>query len=159
MHLTTHTDYALRTLMVLAVCAPDKVRTSEIGEMFDISEHHLVKIIQNLGRHGYVETVRGKEGGVRLARSPSDINIGQVVRAMESDLGVVPCLQRDGQECFITPVCGLKGILAEATHLFLQHLDGVTLAHLVSGAGRGRASLQKTMAQRMPQLIALRTPK
>ena len=123
MQLTSHTDYALRVLMVLGAAAPFKVRTAQIGEMFDISEHHLVKIIQNLARHGYVETVRGKAGGVRLARCASDINVGQVVREMEAELGVVPCLQREGAECFITPVCGLKVALAQATSAFLSSFD------------------------------------
>jgi len=155
MHLTTHTDYALRTLMVLGVCAPEKVRTADIGALFDISEHHLVKVIQNLARHGYVETVRGKDGGVRLARSPSDINVGQVVREMETDLGVVACLQRGGQECFITPVCGLKGVLEQATNAFLAQLDRVTLDQLLV-TGQGRSSLRHRVAQGLSQLVPLR---
>lgn len=149
MHLTTHTDYALRTLLVLGVSAPEKVRTSEIGEVFDISEHHLVKVIQNLARFGYVETSRGKDGGVRLIRAPEAINVGQVVREMESDLGVVPCLRKDGQECFITPVCGLKGILRDATDAFLSHLDAFTLDQLLVGMGKGKNSLQKRLGARL----------
>lgn len=157
MQLTSHTDYGLRVLMVLGAAAPLKVRTAEIGEMFDISEHHLVKIIQNLARHGYVETMRGKAGGVRLARCASDINIGQVVREMEAELGVVPCLQREGAECFITPVCGLKVALAQATLAFLSHLDTVTLKQLLLGTVEGGpAALVNSLADRLPQLIPLR---
>lgn len=158
MQLTSHTDYALRVLMVLGVSAPEKVRTTEIGEMFNISEHHLVKIIQNLARHGYVETMRGKTGGVRLARSARDINVGQVVREMEAELGVVPCLQNDGAECFITPVCALKVALQQATLAFLAHLDDVTLDQLLRGSrGSGRAALHNTFATRLPRLVSLRT--
>jgi Rrf2 family transcriptional regulator, nitric oxide-sensitive transcriptional repressor len=149
MHLTTHTDYALRTLMVLGVCAPRKIKTSEIGEVFQISENHLVKVIQHLAQLGYVETLRGKEGGVRLAREPYEINIGQVVRLTESDLGVVPCLREGGQECFITPVCALKGVLNEATEAFLHHLDAITLADLLKGVGQGRTALERRLGQRM----------
>lgn len=149
MHLTTHTDYALRTLLVLGVSAPQKVRTSEISEVFEISEHHLVKVIQNLARFGYVETIRGKDGGVRLIRAPESINVGQVVREMESDLGVVPCLRKDGQECFITPVCGLKGVLRDATNAFLAHLDAFTLDQLLVGMGKGKAPLRKRLGTRL----------
>ncbi len=157
MQLTSHTDYALRSLMVLGVCAPEKVRTSEIAEMFEISEHHLVKIIQNLSRHGYVETVRGKSGGVQLARCASEINIGQVVRKMEAELGVVPCLQQGGAECFITPVCGLKTVLRQATAAFLSHLDDVTLDQLLVGTrAGGRSALHNSLATRLPQLVPLR---
>lgn len=158
MQLTSHTDYALRVLLVLGVCAPDRVRTSEIAEMFEISEHHLVKIIQNLARYGYVETVRGKSGGVHLARSASGINVGQVVREMEAEIGVVPCLQRDGEECFITPVCGLKDVLQQATEAFLSHLDRVTLEQLLVGprGSGGRAALHNRLANRLPQLVPLR---
>lgn len=155
MHLTSHTDFAIRTLMVLGVCAPKKVRTSEIGGAFQISEHHLVKVIQNLARHGYVETIRGKEGGVRLARSAKEINLGQVVRDLETDLGVVPCLQKNGEECFITPVCELKGVLKRATDAFLQELDQVTLDQLLKGVGRGHSPLKKRFGTRLEQLVSL----
>jgi Rrf2 family transcriptional regulator, nitric oxide-sensitive transcriptional repressor len=149
MHLTSHTDFALRTLLVLALCAPEKVTTSEICGAFEISENHLAKVIQHLARLGYVETIRGKEGGVRLARPPQGINLGTAVRELESELGVVPCLRAGGEECFITPVCSLKPILKDATETFLKHLDQFTLADVCRGNGRGAQPLKRRLAQRL----------
>ncbi len=152
MHLTSHTDYALRTLLVLALSAPEKVTTKEICITFQISENHLAKVIQHLARLGYVETLRGKTGGVRLARPPEDINLGAAVRQLETELGVVPCLRTGGEECFITPVCSLKPILRDATEIFLQHLDQFTLADVLRGTGRGPAPLTRRLAQRLTVL-------
>ena len=157
MHLTSHTPFALRCLMVLGLAAPERVKTRSIHEAFEISEHHLVKVVQTLARLGYVETVRGQDGGVRLVRDPSDITVGRVVREVETDMGVVPCLRSDGEECFITPVCGLKHVLHDATQAFLQHLDGVTLEHLLGDARqRGTSKLKKKLGQRI-QLLAPRS--
>lgn len=153
MHLTSHTDFALRTMLVLALSAPDKVKTAEICATFQISENHLAKVIQHLARLGYVETIRGKDGGVRLARTPECIQLGKAVRELENDLGVVPCLRAGGEECFITPVCSLKPILQEATERFLSHLDQFTLADLLHGTGRGAQPLKRRLAER---LITLR---
>lgn len=155
MHLTSHTDYALRTLLVLALATPDKLRVSEICAAFEISENHLAKVVQHLAQFGYVETTRGKEGGVRLARAPQSITIGQVVRDLEAELGVVPCLRERAHECFITPVCSLKPILKDATEAFLAHLDGFTLADAMRGTGRGEGPLQSRLAQRLPVLRGL----
>lgn len=150
MHLTIHTDYALRTLMVLAVASPEKVRTVDISQAFEISEHHLVKVIQHLARLGLVETTRGQSGGVRLLRAASEINVGHVVREMEADLGVVACLRKDGQECFISPVCGLKTVLHQATQSFLAHLDAVTLDQLIGPRGQKLSPLRRSLESRIP---------
>ena len=159
MQLTTHTDYALRTLLVLGRIYPHKMRTREIGDVFDISENHLLKVIQTLSRLDYVATIRGKKGGVRLALALKDINIGQVIRSVENDLGVVPCLKKDGQECFITPVCGLKGLLHEATALFLQHLDQYTLEDLLSEKrAHGGLALQRRLSEKLPTRIRVKRP-
>ncbi len=152
MQLTTHTDYGLRTLLVLALSAPEKVTISEVCATFQISDNHLAKVIQHLARLGYVETIRGKAGGVRLAGAPENINLGRAVRELEKDLGVVPCLRAGSDECFITPVCSLKPILRDATECFLQHLDGFTLADVLQGAGRGTQPLRRRLAQRLPLL-------
>ncbi len=154
MHLTSHTDYALRTLLVLALSSPEKVTTPEICATFEISENHLAKVVQSLARLGYVETIRGKEGGVRLARPPEHINLGTAVRNLESDLGVVPCLRTGGEECFITPVCSLKPILRDATESFLRHLDEFTLADVLRGTGRGTHPLKRRLAERLSILRA-----
>ncbi len=152
MQLTAHTDYALRTLLVLALSAPERVTTSAICTTFRISENHLAKVVQHLARLGYVETIRGKMGGVRLAQAPEEINLGTAIRQLENELGAVPCLRARGEECFITPVCSLKPILRDATDSFLGHLDQFTLADVLRGTGRGPQPLQRRVAQRLSVL-------
>lgn len=152
MQLTSHTDYALRTLMVLGLSYPAKVRTVDICEAFEISDNHLAKVVQTLAHCGYVLTSRGKDGGVRLGRAPEDINIGEVVRNVESDLGVVPCLRAGGQECFITPVCSLMAILRDATERFVMHLDQFSLSDLLKGMGSGPEPLRHRLVKRLPML-------
>lgn len=131
MQLTFHTDYALRTLIALGLRAPDKMTASELSSAYGVSVHHLLKIIQQLADLGYVETLRGKAGGVRLAKAPETIVIGQVVRDVENDLGVVACLRQNGEPCVIDGACRLRGALDTATRAFLNVLDGYTLADIL----------------------------
>jgi Rrf2 family nitric oxide-sensitive transcriptional repressor len=130
MQLTLYTDYSLRTLIALALNANEWQTVTVVSQAYGISRHHLVKVVARLAERGYVETQRGKGGGMRLARPAAEINIGAVVRDMEAELGVVECLEADGGHCIITPACGLKGVLAEATRQFLAVLDRHTLEDL-----------------------------
>ncbi len=130
MKLTQYTDYSLRTLLALALNPGQWLTVTEVAGAYGISRHHLVKVVAGLAERGYVETQRGKGGGMRLARAPVEIVVGTVVREMESELGVVECLEADGGHCVITPACGLKGVLARATNEFLQVLDRYTLDDL-----------------------------
>src|SRR3954470_9914491 len=132
MQLTSYTDYAFRTLIALACVAPDKLTAAEISNSYGISLNHLLKVVQRLAALGYVETTRGKSGGIRLAIDPQLLTLGRVVRELEPDLGVVACLRSDEKYCAITPACGLKGILNEATTQFLKVLDQRTLADVTS---------------------------
>jgi Rrf2 family transcriptional regulator, nitric oxide-sensitive transcriptional repressor len=136
MQLTTHTDYALRTLIVLGLSAPNKVTAAEIGAAYGISIHHLLKVIQRLAELGYVETQRGKSGGVRLAQTPERISVGKVVRELETDLGVVACLRSTGEPCAIEGACRLRGALSAATEAFLAVLDGYTLSDILKSKTR-----------------------
>ena len=103
MRMTFHTDYALRMLIYLAM-RPDEVRTvHQIAEAYGLSRNHLLKVAQTLGRLGYIETIRGRAGGIRLAVPAADLNIGRLVRATEEDFSVVECLHRQNGTCAITP--------------------------------------------------------
>jgi Rrf2 family nitric oxide-sensitive transcriptional repressor len=133
MKLTQHTDYAFRLLIYLAIHEPRPVTIQEISEFYGISGHHLAKIVQTLGREGWIESVRGRSGGVRLAQAPERIPAGAVVRAMERSLAVVECLGEDST-CVIDSACVLKEVLAEARDAFLAVLDGWTVRDLSTDA-------------------------
>lgn len=140
MHLTQHTDFALRTLIYLALCDPELATVQEIATAYDISRTHLMKVAHRLGQAGWVETVRGRGGGLRLARRPEDIVVGHVVRDSEEGFRIVECFSPGTPACRITPECTLKGVLAEARDAFLEVLDRRTLADLVGReAGLRRA--------------------
>jgi Rrf2 family nitric oxide-sensitive transcriptional repressor len=127
MQLTQYTDYALRTLIALGLHPGEKLTVTDISNAYGISRHHLVKVVARLAEAGFVETLRGRGGGMRLARAAREIHIGAVVRKMEAELGVVECLSTEGGQCVIAPVCKLKGLLHEATGSFLESLDRHTL--------------------------------
>lgn len=103
---------------------------SEVSERFDVSRNHLMKVVYDLGRLGYIETVQGKNGGFRLIKKPSQIKVGTVIRDTEQELGVVGCLQ-EGGFCRIQPACVLRRALQEATNAFLAVLDGYSLEDLL----------------------------
>lgn len=133
MRLTSFTDYTLRVLIYLGAHQGEG-RLATIGDIaaaYGISENHLMKIVHHLARQGYVETTRGKGGGVRLARAPEEINIGGVVRGSEEDLALVECFQKGNSKCPIVPACTLPAILHRALSAFFQVLDGQTLADLI----------------------------
>lgn len=148
MQLTTHTDYALRALIALGLARPSKMTAAEISAAYQVSENHMVKVLRNLAGAGYVETIRGKDGGVRLVTEPDQINIAQVVREMENDLGVVACLRKGGGSCTITPSCKLKGALERATESFLVTLSEYTLADILET----EEPLRRLLGVRVPQL-------
>ncbi|OEY65514.1 RrF2 family transcriptional regulator [Marinobacter sp. X15-166B] len=130
MHITRYTDYSLRVLMYLAVQGDGLTTIQQIADGYQISRNHLMKVVHQLNLQGYIETVRGKHGGMRLRMAPAEINVGALVRQTEQDFNLVECFA-DGQRCKITPVCGLKGVLAEALQAFLETLDRYTLADIL----------------------------
>lgn len=136
MQLTMYTDYALRVLMALGAVAPDKLTVGQISEAYGISLNHLLKVVQHLSALGYTETLRGKAGGVRLARAPEEIRLGAIVRELEPELGLVSCLRTGEAPCVIAPVCRLRSVLQEATARFLSELDQHTLADFLKPKAR-----------------------
>lgn len=129
MRLTAYTDYALRVLIRLAL-QPDRLTTiADIAKAYDISENHLMKVVHQLGVAGLIGTVRGRNGGLRLHKPPAAIGVGEVVRLMEPDMDIVPCLN-NASGCVIESACLLKDQLAEARDAFLAALDRYTLADL-----------------------------
>jgi Rrf2 family nitric oxide-sensitive transcriptional repressor len=143
MRLTLQTDYALRTLVYLAAGNGEWPSVRVIAEAYDISQPHLVKVVQALAREGFVETRPGRKGGVRLARSPDDIHIGDVVRRLEPSLVPVVCLDANAdQGCVISPACGLKDPLRSAMEQYLAVLDGYSISDCVTQRAEIQGLLQ-----------------
>lgn len=131
MRLTLHTDYALRVLLYAGLKGRTLVTIPQLVRHFDMSKGHAIKVVHGLARKGYLETTRGRNGGLRLARAPEQIGVGAVVRDMEPELGVVGCLQQPSGYCRIEECCGLRRALREATEAFLATLDRYTIADLL----------------------------
>lgn len=130
MRLTLHTDYALRVLIFVALKGEKLSTIGEISDHFGISRGHLMKVVHRLGRLGHLETVRGKNGGLRLARKPSQLKVGDVVRDMEPEHSVLMCLQSSGY-CRIEKHCVLRCAMRDATNAFFEVLDRYTVADLI----------------------------
>ncbi len=126
MRLTRYTDYALRVLLYLGTNDDRLISIAEIAQAHDISQNHLMKVVNGLSRDGFIQTVRGRGGGLRLATDPANIRIGTVVRHTEDDLQLADCLN-----CIIAPACGLTGVLSEGVNAMLEVFDRYTLADLL----------------------------
>lgn len=159
MRLTHYSDYALRSLIYLAVKPEPQTlaNISDIADRYHISKSHLTKIIHQLAQLNYIESVRGKNGGIRLARAPKDINVGVLIKQIEPDFNLVECFATsvpnsssdvkqqalpltliderasiDTSGCVISPVCQLKGVFFEALTAFMTVLEGYTLADIIA---------------------------
>lgn len=146
MRLDKQTDYSLRVLIYLAANPGRLVTIAEVAGRFAISRTHLMNVVHALGKEGFVVTVRGRTGGMRLAGDGSAIRVGDVVRRMEADLAPVECLRAAGGNCLITPCCRLKGVLAQAMTAFLAALDQWTIADLVRDNAALAALLREAAA-------------
>ena len=144
MKLTTFSDYTLRVLMYLALNRERLATIPEIAAAYEISENHLMKVVHQLARSGVIESVRGKGGGIRLAREPEEIRIGQIVRVSEGAAPIVECLSGDTATCRIAPVCKLTAVLSRAFETLYATLDETTLADLVCSPRDLRALLVRT---------------
>ncbi|MDO5693538.1 MAG: Rrf2 family transcriptional regulator [Pseudomonadota bacterium] len=151
MRLSEYTDYACRVLMHCTANLDRLTTIGELAELYGISRNHLMKIVQDLGRHGLLETTRGRGGGIRLGVDPSQVRLGDIVRMAETDLRLVECFDPHTNRCRLTPGCRLQQTLHRALRAFFTELDAVTLADLVnSGAGFGGASRDTPMTAPLP---------
>lgn len=135
MRLTLHTDYALRVLVHVGLREGDLVTISEIAECYGISKNHLTKVVHQLGRSGYLETVRGKYGGVRLLVMPEDVRLGDFIRRTEEDFSLARCMREvedEGENCLMRHGCVAKRAFGLALDAFFRSLDQFTLADMIA---------------------------
>ncbi|MBI1357799.1 MAG: Rrf2 family transcriptional regulator [Acidobacteria bacterium] len=142
MHLTLHSDYALRVLLYLRLRGENKSTIQEIADAYAISKNHLMKVVQQLAALGYVSASRGRNGGLVLAKQAEDVNLGRVVEQMEPHLNLVECFDMTVNTCPIALCCDLKTVLTEAQQSFLTTLARYTLADLGTRPERLRKLLQ-----------------
>ena len=137
MRLTDYTDYSLRVLMFCAQNPDRSVTIAEMAEHHVVSKNHLMKVVNDLARHGYLQTSRGRGGGLRLLKSPTEINLGDVVRHTETDFRLVECFDPTINTCTLSDHCQLKQVLGLALKSYLAELDKVTLADVTRAAPAG----------------------
>jgi len=132
MRLTTFTDYALRVLIFVALKGKERATIDEIASAYAISRNHLMKVVNGLSQAGFLTTVKGRSGGIMLARPAGEIRVGDVVMATEEGFALVECFDREHNQCVITGSCVLKHLLHDALGDFLARLNTRTLADLVA---------------------------
>lgn len=135
MKLTSYTNYALRTLQMAAIRSPHLVRIDEVAQAHRINRAHLTKVVHQLAQAGYIETVRGPKGGLRLARPGADIIVGDVVRLTEGPLDLVECFNPEINTCKLRGICKLSVALHNATAAFMAVLDDLTVADIAMNRG------------------------
>jgi len=131
MQLTLYTDYSLRVLLYLALNPDRRCTISEISEAYGVSRNHLVKVVHNLAKDGWITTTRGKSGGMMLALPPEQIRLGAVVRQTEPHMNLLECFDKETNTCPIIDACALKRLLYQARRYFMQVLDDHTLADVM----------------------------
>lgn len=136
MQLSLHADYALRVLIYLGTQSDRLVTTQEISAKYGISRNHLVRVIQTLAECGYVTVQAGRSGGVKLARDPASIRLGDVIQGAEPTMRLVECFTPATNTCPIAGVCSLKGMLNDALRVFITDLNRHTVADIIQRSGR-----------------------
>jgi Rrf2 family nitric oxide-sensitive transcriptional repressor len=140
MRLTKFTDYSLRVVIYLARHPEGLATIADIASEYDIPASHLMKVVHRLAQCGYIVTVRGKGGGMRLARAPDRINVGDLVRDTEDNMDIAECFSAAHQDCPMLPACALKSVLLEARRSFLTTLDFYRLSDIMGGVAPPRVS-------------------
>lgn len=156
MRLAEYTDYALRVLMYCAVNPDRLVTIAEMAEHHGISKNHLMKIVNDLARQGVLETTRGRGGGLRLLKQPSDIRVGDIVRSCETDFRLVECFDGRTNTCSLTASCRLKGLFGAALQAYFRELDAKTLADIVTPSAAAQRPGRSTPD--VSTVVALRAP-
>jgi Rrf2 family nitric oxide-sensitive transcriptional repressor len=155
MKLSAYSDYSIRVLAYAALRHPARVTIAEVAETFGSSRNHLVKVVHDLGRAGYLATYRGVGGGFTLAQSPAEVRVGEVIRRGEEQDGMVDCREGDDHFCRMFPACRLKTVLDEAAAAFFAVLDRYTLAELIKPKSRMKAILGIANAPRRSRAIGV----
>ncbi|NOC45554.1 MULTISPECIES: Rrf2 family transcriptional regulator [unclassified Ruegeria] len=135
MKLTSYSNFALRSLQLAALKAPNRIRVDDVVRVHGLARPHIVKIVHELGRAGYLETTRGRGGGFRLAKPAEDIVIGDVIRLTEGPLDVVECFNPEKNTCPLIGICKLSQAIQKATRAFMAVLDDLTLADIAANRG------------------------
>lgn len=156
MRLTTKTNLAARVLMACAFNRGKTLRTYEIAQVSNASLNHLLQVVNGLQAHGFIETLRGRHGGLRLARSPEQISMGSVFRVFEAGHPFAECFDADTNTCPLSTECRLRGYIARAVEAFYHELDMVTLGDLTRGncGLESLLSVRETLADACPQPMA-----
>ena len=144
MELTKFSDYSLRLLIYLGLHPNRLVSINEVAQAYGISRNHLVKVVVHLAQLELLQTVRGKNGGLRLAKPPEQINIGVLVRQTETSLALLECFDPATNSCRISSCCALKGVMKQALQAFFQELDKHTLLELLGNHAQLRSLLRRT---------------
>ena len=151
MRLTSYSNYALRTLMVAAMRDGQLVTVHEVAESFGISKAHLVKCVHQLGVWGYLDNVRGRNGGFRLARPAREITVGEIIRKTEDDLDLVECFDAVTNTCPLIGLCNLGKVFKQACRAFLDVLDGVTIADISANRSDVLGALNQEWSAHRPR--------
>ena len=157
MRLTSYSNYALRILMLAAMRGDQLVTVHEVAESFGISKALLVKSVHQLGVWGYLDSVRGRNGGFRLARSAQEITVGEIIRRTEGDLDLVECFDAVTNTCPLIGLCNLGKTFKQACRAFLDVLDGVTIADISANRSEVLGALSHEWTQQKPRARALAT--
>ncbi len=153
MRLSEYTDYTLRVLMYCAAHRDRLVTIGELAEQHGLSKNHLMKVVNDLARHGLLETTRGRGGGLRLLAEPQNIRIGDVVRATETDFRLVECFDATTNACTLSPSCQLKHLFSEALAAYFKTLDGATLADVTQGLTSTATKSNRSLAGRKLSVV------
>lgn len=145
MRLTNFTNYAMRILQFAALRDPDHVRMEDVARAHGISRHHLLKAANVLAQHGYLTVIRGRGGGVRLARDPSAMTVAEIVCLTEGPIELVECFNAETNTCPLIGVCKLSATLQTATKAFMAELENVTIADIAQNRGTLLARLSDGM--------------